>query len=542
MQNPPPKRFILPFAPQKNRESLGSEVELASVYAVAEIERAKGGGLILKQPQEKLFFITQIGYPLWLFPNSGIALIFDAVKPASFKISYQELPTTKAFTESLENHSKTKEEYITFLSDHQNYFQQPTKEKQFSLNGLIADEDFKKEFTLYRKEATETSNLTNLALLKPALEEYAISSMLSELGKLQLFFKEDSDRLPECLRLISKITSQYATDLEYTAQAVKDEANAKIRAREELVNPQIAKLNSDYKHKIAGVSRGYDDEIQSLTKQKEKIGKTIESNEEKIKQYQHQAQSQAKKNHSIYEKRWKEKSSITKKEMDGLKKDRKRLENQIKDLSKTKNEEISKLSYKLDVDVKLARQPIVDLEVLRDAKMAEFRQEVLALQNAERPVVEGIYTAIKQRESVNSKFEALGVRDQQLKSPSLFFVPFYAVCYQAGLSRRYVFVPPSTASSIGFSAKLKGAFGISKVKDAFTPRFNAIAGMIENCEILAKQNMSFEIELNEIGEKNNLLNDWTLVETVAKGLVYLKHEGWLSDREYQALKDSLGHA
>jgi len=542
MLNPLPKRFILPFAPQKNRDPFESEVELASVYAVAELERAKGGGIIIKQPKEKLSFITQIGYPLWLFPNSDIALIFDAVNPTNYLMSYPEFPSSKAFIESLESCSKTKEEYFTFLSDHQSYFQQPTKEKRLSLKGLIVDEDFKKEFTLYRKEATETCNIANLTLLNPTLEESTISSMLSELSKLRLFFKEDADRLPECLRLLTKITSQFATELEYAAQAVEDEANAKIRASEELVNPQIAKLNSDYKHRIADVSRSYNDEIQSLTKQKEKTEKLIENNEEKIKQYQRQAQSQAKKNHASYEKRWKEKSNKTNKEFDGLKKEQNRLEKQIRDVTNQRNIEISKLSYKFDVDVKLARQPILDLETLRNAKMAEFKKEILALQNAERPVAEGLYGTIRQRESVNAKFEDLGFRDMLLKSPALFFVPFYLICYQAGLRRRYIFVPPSSANSVGFSAKLKGVFGMAKVKDAFTPRFHAMAELIENCQIIAKQNTEFDIELNKIGEKNNLLNERAFLETIAKGLIYLSHEGWLSDREYQALNDSLGHA
>ena len=66
--------------------------------------------------------------------------------------------------ESLERNSKTQEDYMAFLSDHNNYFQQPKKEKEFSLRGLIADSDFKKEFNVYRKEAIEvTGQPANLA-------------------------------------------------------------------------------------------------------------------------------------------------------------------------------------------------------------------------------------------------------------------------------------------------------------------------------------------------------------------------------------------
>ena len=63
-------RFILPFTTEKSREPFGSEVEAAAVFALAELERNKGGGLIVKQPEETLLFIAKIGYPLWLFPKT----------------------------------------------------------------------------------------------------------------------------------------------------------------------------------------------------------------------------------------------------------------------------------------------------------------------------------------------------------------------------------------------------------------------------------------------------------------------------------------
>ena len=225
--------------------------------------------------------------------------------------------------------------------------------------------------------------------------------------------------------------------------------------------------------------------------------------------------------------------------MTGLKKELSRLEKRIKALNKQKSTEISDLAFKLQADIKAARQPLNDLEVARDAKMQIFKQETESLLKQEKPVAEGIYAAIKQRESIKAKFEALGIRDPQFKNPALFYVPFYAVCYQVGLSRRYIFVPPSTASNIGFSAKLKGFFGISRIKAAFAPRFQAITALIATCQILVKRDTSFESELEELGEKNNLLNNRVAIDSIAKGLVYLQHEGLLSDREYQSLSKSI---
>ena len=102
----------------------------------------------------------------------------------------------------------------------------------------------------------------------------------------------------------------------------------------------------------------------------------------------------------------------------------------------------------------------------------------------EKPVIEGLNRAIKLAEAVNGRFEMLGIREQQLKSPALFYVPFYVACYQAGLTKRYIFLPPSMTSAIGFAAKLKGAFGRSKIKELFIPRFKEITALIDKVQVL----------------------------------------------------------
>ena len=98
------------------------------------------------------------------------------------------------------------------------------------------------------------------------------------------------------------------------------------------------------------------------------------------------------------------------------------------------------------------------------------------------------------------------------------------------------------ATPTGFAVKLKGAFGRSKIKELFIPRFKEITTLIDNVQALAKQESWLDREIRDLGEKNNLLNTESIRDNIAKGLVYLKHEGWLSDREYQVLSSSLAYA
>lgn len=171
--------------------------------------------------------------------------------------------------------------------------------------------------------------------------------------------------------------------------------------------------------------------------------------------------------------------------------------------------------------------------------MQIFRQETEKLIRLEKPVVEGINKNIQLREKIMSNFEMAGIRDRQLKGSALLYVPFYVICFEAGLSRRYIILPPSMIGSVDFSAKLKGALGMSKIKNLLSPRFNAITALINSVQVLIKQNSVFESQLSDLGEKNNLLKTKVFLENAHKGLVYLKHEGWLSEREQQDLSRRL---
>jgi hypothetical protein len=535
MLNSATKRLSLPFS---NPKTTSQEVEAAAVFAVAELERNRGGGLIARQPEEKLVFLSKIGYPLWLYPKNNVNFIFDGFGDSSYSISYTEVPSAKAFLESLEANSRPRENYSEFLSDHCDYFQQPIKEKIFVFKGLIADMDFRSEFSVYCKEASEV-NPTSSVQLSPTLDENTIFSLITVFGKLQSGLREEVEMLPECSRLLNKITSQYITELNYEASAATEETDAKIRAQEELINPKIAKLNKDYKAKIKGLTESFDKEIESLQKLKTKTQKFIESNEGKIKLYQHEAKAQGTKKHAIYEKRWKEKIKQTQKELNYLKKKLKDIEGKVTQLSRQKVQETSKLNFGLDAEIKFARQPLRELEAARDAKTFSFKLETDKLLKQEKPVIEGLSKTIKLSEATRANFETLGIREQGLRSSALFYVPFYVACYEAGTSRRYLFIAPSTIIGIDFSGKLKSAFGMSKIKDRLNPRFNSTTNLINNVKALTKQNTVFENQLNDLSQKNNLLSNGLFMEKVASGLDYLKNEGWLSDKEQQVLSGRL---
>ncbi len=534
MLTTPVKCFMLPFATKKNQDP---KIEEAAVFAISELQRNKGGGLLLKQPQEKLSFVSRAAYPVWVYPKNNSALIFDGLNDSRYTASYSEAPSAGVFLDNLQLNQRPRENYAAFLSKNQYYFQKPLKEKEFTLQGIITDTVFKAEFNLYRKEADDLS--VPATVLEPLLEANEIAAILSELDKLQTYINNDAQKLTECLRALTKTTSQYISEIDFEANATNEEAEAKIKAQGEFTNPQITKLNKEYQREIKKVTQDFESKIKNQQKQKIKILKDILNAEAKSHKYEREAKAQSKKGNEFYEKHWKEKVKVTEKDLATLKKENKNIENNIKTLSKQKTQDISKLSFDLDSKIKLARQPLKDLAENREDKNFAYKQEKNKLLALEKTIVYGINKSIKLRETINTNFEGLGTQNTQIKNPTLFYIPFYLVCYENDSARRYTYVSPSSVSSIDFSTKIKGALGIPKIKDLLTPRFQAIADLITNVETLSRQDNCFEETIWNFGVKNNLIKNNAFQSNVAEGLHILRTQGWLSENETSDLSSLL---
>jgi hypothetical protein len=57
--------------------------------------------------------------------------------------------------------------------------------------------------------------------------------------------------------------------------------------------------------------------------------------------------------------------------------------------------------------------------------------------------------------------------------------------------------------------------------------------------VLAQQNAVFETEMKEQGERTNMLNTASTRESIRKGLEYIRAEGWISEKEHQALSQKI---
>ena len=537
------KQFILPFLvlSENRKEPFTPDLEVAAVFSLAELDRVKGGGFFSKRPEEKILFITKIGYPLWVFPWSETALIFDGLNRSKYTLSYAVVPDAKDFIENLKRGAKTHETHMAFLSDHINYFQTQVTENKVEITGLITDSEFLSEFDSYRHEAKAIEvRPPDSGLISPIIDKSTISSILQELMRLHSSFKKDVEGLNQCIKFINEASQHYIKVLRSKAKAIKEEFDVKINAQEALIEPKVNRLKEQYDYKLIQSKKSFDKERLPIQKTKVKLEKSKERALEKIEKYKLEAKSCAERDNYVGEDKWKGKANETKKELSEIEDQLKNTEKELEDLEERKSLEIFNLRSELEAKTKEAQQPLLDLESSRDAEVLICQQEIEELETQTKLILDQVGRTVKLRETSIENFAKLGIkRDAELKGISLFYVPFYIACYEVNSKKRYLFLPPSEANTYGFSTKLKSALGKAKIKQLLVSRFELINSLMDTLQVLAHQNAVFETEMKEMGEKTNILNTSSTREGIRKGLGYIRKEGWISEKEHQELSQKI---
>ncbi len=537
------EKFLLPFSAlsEKGNKSSDSFLELAAVFSMAELNRRKSERLSLWRPKEKIAFVTEIGYPLWLFPLSNRVLLFDGLNVFDYSMPYDQIPDVKSFVEGLKASCKAHETHLAFLAEHVNYFSTPASEKSLPLRGLISDPSFLEEAELYRREAMRMeSRPTYMGLLSSPIDESRLSFITHEMSNLRAAFEKEIKALNSSIQLLGKTAQIFLNELHDEVKATKEEYAQKIKEEELIVAPQVEKLREQYDIRIIELTRSFERQYLPLQKDKRKLEKSKDGINEKIAQYSVDARNVAESDDTLIREQWKQKLKDAKRELSTVEEQLRDNQKALEGLDKKRVSETFRFKSELEASIKEARKNLVELEASRDAKVMVAMQEMDELEKRTKLLCDQIGKTIKLREEDLAQFEKLCMEQCLEKiNKALVYVPFYVVCYDSGEDRRYLVLPPSSVGTIDISTRLKGALGRARIKSFLVPRFKEISVLAETVQKLSKENGMFEAELVELGTKNNILEVNSIVEGIEEGLLSLKNQGWLSDKDYGAIIASI---
>lgn len=529
------KRLILPFAvAAKDRlKPFTKDIEMAAIFYLAESDRKKGEGRVLKKPAENLAFITETCYPIWIIPWRGRILLFDGLELTNHQLSYDAIPDIKAFNNDVQATSKSREAYFASLSQNANYFQNFAGKEEKTIEGLIIDPQFTQDFMTYLPEVKEIEKLrTTKAFLSPSLDEYEVSASIEELSELRDRVKEEIKSLGKSMKLLSKKTKEQVKALQIEMKETMktfDQQMEKIRPK---VVEKIKKIQEKRDEEVTRTSRRFDRKLRSLHKNRVRIERTIERLTTHIERYEADIKACRDRGDEVGELQLTKKLEETKKRIPTLQKEIQNIDKEITKVQDTKKIEVARARASPDDQIEEAMKSLRDIEAAKEARIRLDQQDLANLEEMTSSIINQINKMVKTKEATLNEIDNMGTTGR--RKSAVVYIPFYFICYETKSKKRYVVYPPSILGSMGIKTKLKGVFGANKMKSFLQPRSQVIAALLDQLVDLTYENPVFEKEITEAGIEGSILRT-ELREALKRGLTELRDENWISKDEFQYL-------
>ncbi len=526
------EKTILPFATSQANGVFKGDVEVAAVFCIAELERQKSGGFFRKQDPEILVFISKVLYPFWIAPFRELTLLIDGLNVSSFTITYPALPDLKAFIEKLNGEQMTRQVHANFLSNNQNYFQVSNNEQKLSIEGLLNDAEFTKEFLEYTKQATTTDlPVIEAVLVTSALDEDGVLKMLQNIDGTRLKLSEELADLNEVIKLLNSKNLESQADLRKEIKVIENEFRVKIKKAKAILEDKVSNINKAYSKEVTDVSNRFEDKITALQKYVVKFEKEKEQLDTEIEHAESEIKTSAINKDNIAEQKWKEKRNKLKDERPEIASKLKQTQRQIDEAEEAKKTNLFQLKQNNESKIKEASKDLVEIEATRDAEIKVYQNEIEKIEELTSNIIEKAHELAKDRDAKMLEFDQLGIR-QKREEPLMVYMPFYLSCYQSKSNKRYTYLAPSDVNEGGLSTKLK-ALGKAKISQLFQPRSRKITSILNSFIGLMDGNIVFNREISEACLKVNVLQTKKSQELVRSGLSKLGEQGWLSDSEIE---------
>jgi hypothetical protein len=535
------KKLILPFAvPAKDQiRPFTKGMEMAAIFYLAESDRKKGEGRVLKKPAEKLAFIAELCYPMWIVPWRGRILLFDGLNLTKHQLSYDVIPDIKTFHTDVEASSKSREAYGASLSQNTSYFQKFEGKEERTVEGLIVDLKFTEDLNKYLKEAEDAESLkTTMAFLSPSLEEPEVKACIEELSELRARVKEEIKTLEKNMKLLSKWTKEQVKALQTEMKKTMKQFDQQMEKIRPGVMKKIKKIQEKRDKNVTRISRKFDLKLRTLHKNRVKTEKTIERMESYCERYEADIKACRERGDEVGELQLNKKINETKKRIPELQKEILENDQEIVKVEDEKKIELARARMKPEDHIEEAMKSLRDIEAAKESRMRMEEQDLESLEKMTSSIIAHINAMVKAKEEALNAIDNVGAPTKRRKH-ALVYVPFYFVSYETKSTKRYVVYPPSILGSMGIKTKLKGVFGASKMKSFLQSRSQVIGDLLDRVVDLTQENPVFEKEITEAGIEANILRITELREDIKKGLAELLQETWISKDEFQYLSTLL---
>ena len=535
------KKIGLPFcvAAKERVRPFTKDMEMAGLFYLAERDRKKGEGTVLKKPAEKLFFITEVGYPVWLVPWNGMTLIFDGLEFTERTLNYDMVPDINAFETDLKASSKSYAAYSAALSQNVSYFKDFESQEERTIEGLITNEEFVQDVMGYLNDSDDIlKSDSSKAILSPMLDESEVESSVNKLSEIKNDLEQDVKNLSLIMKFLSQSSRKQVKLLQADIRKTMKEFDQKIKKVKPTVMAKIKEIKEKRDEEVTRISDQYDRKLRTLHQRRVVIEKKLERLTKQNERLEADIKVARDNKDEAGEFELTQKIEENKKQIPLLNKEIKDIDREIENVEEAKKIKVSRTRTKPNDKVEDAMKTLHDLEAAKEARARLEEQELVSLQDMTTAIIKQIDEMISIKETALTDLNSVGVKDRRRKQV-LVYLSAYLVCYETEVAKRYVLYPPSQMGCVGIKTKLKSVFSSGKMKYFLQNRSETISALLDRLVDLTQESPVFEKEINEAGLKANIFRKTESQLAIKKGITELKDEKWISEKEYQTLNERL---
>ena len=533
----PKKRFMLPFSKiDANRfKQFTKQMEMAVVLFLAESNRRKGESQLLRKTDEKIVFIAEVCYPIWLVPYGTATLIFDGLGATYHVLSCDSSPEVEIFNKDIKRNQKTTEAFTAALCRNVDYFTNFQEAEEITIEGMIATHNLKEALGNYLpliKEMKKSS--TTKVLLNPTIGMKETRDSTKQLTILRGKIENDVKNIDAGMKLLNTATTRRVNAIKEEIKKIQKEHSRRLKRTKEISAKRIQQIQSQYNQKITRSSKKFKKRLLKLNKKQVKLRIATKKMKKEVERCETKLKRSKRKNKKQIEHQWSLKISRLKKKLSTLRKQIKVNTKRIQDAENAQKLEISKQRLKCCTHIAAVNMKFKDLQVSKQAKIIMKRQEIATIEHAYRYIAKAMQDTAQKIKLCKAQFDRITLSGRKYQS-KLVYIPFYLVRYENGEKKRYNLYSPSIASDIGFLTKMKDALVSAKVKAMLRPRSEAIKVFLNKLPLLFEQKPMLEKIVTEEGIQNSILLRKNLRTDVNKGLKELKNKKWISQDELERI-------
>ena len=374
-------KLVLPFAVSAGSgiKDLTKDVEMAAVLCLAESYRKKGEGHILKKSDEKLVFLAEGYYPIWLVPWNGRTLLFDGLGVAGHTLLHYTLPDIEVFKKDMQS-ARTSQAYSAVLSQNADYFKRFVGEEEENIEGLISSPDFIQDFSACLLEAEEIEKpIASMAFLPPIISKSEISDSVAKLADAKARIDEDVRNINASMRMLSTATRQNVKALRAEIKQIRKGSDRQIGKTRRSVTEKTRRIRVKYNKRIAAISRRSQKQLRLLHKDRVRYEKTWRRLRAEINRCEAKLKSCKRHRNKRGETRWSHRLRRAKKKLPVFEKSIREVDKKVARLESAKNSEISQQKLKCDTLIEETMKILRELEASREADIRMKQQEIASL-------------------------------------------------------------------------------------------------------------------------------------------------------------------